>query len=74
MHELFKRYEATYGKDLTREDFRNMVEQQKGVHSGVFPDLSYSPSDHFGSNQVHVLQADCASKQYKTLAAFATGF
>ncbi|MEY2567867.1 MAG: branched-chain amino acid transport system substrate-binding protein [Actinomycetota bacterium] len=74
VNELFKRYEATYGKDLTREDFRNMVEQQKGVHSGVFPDLSYSASDHFGSNQVHVLQADCGTKQYKTLAAFATGF
>jgi hypothetical protein len=46
------------------------------VKSGVFPDLNYSPADHFGSNQVHVLQADCAQSppRHKTLAAFATGF
>lgn len=74
VHELFKRYEATYGNDLTREDFRNLVEAQKGIKSGVFPELSYSPSDHFGANSVHVLKADCGSKKHNTLATFATGF
>ena len=74
VHELFKRYEATYGTDLTREDFRNLVEQQKGVKSGVFPELSYSAADHFGANSVHVLKADCGSKRHTTLATFATGF
>jgi ABC-type branched-subunit amino acid transport system substrate-binding protein len=74
LHELFKRYEATYGKDLTREDFRNLVEQQKGLKSGVFPDLNYSPSDHFGANQVHVLKADCNKGQHVTLATFASAF
>jgi hypothetical protein len=73
-HELFKRYEATYGKDLTREDFRNLVEKQTGVSTKVFPDLSYSPADHFGANQVHVLKADCNTKKYNTLATFATSF
>jgi ABC-type branched-subunit amino acid transport system substrate-binding protein len=73
-HELFKRYEATYGKDLTREDFRNLVESQTGVKTGVFPDLNYSAADHFGAKSVNVLKADCSSKQYKTVAAFATGF
>ena len=73
-HEMFKRYEATYGTDLTREDFRNLVEQQQGLHTGVYPDQSFTPTSHFGSTQVHVLKADCASKQYKTLASFATGF
>jgi ABC-type branched-subunit amino acid transport system substrate-binding protein len=74
VHELFKRYEASYGTDLTREDFRNMVEQQKGVKSGVFPELSYSAADHFGANSVHVLKADCGAKKHTTLATFATGF
>jgi ABC-type branched-subunit amino acid transport system substrate-binding protein len=73
-HEMFKRYEKVYGNDLTREDFRNVVEQQQGLHTGVYPDQSFSPTSHFGSTQVHVLKADCASKQYKTLASFATGF
>jgi hypothetical protein len=73
-HELFKRYEATYGKDLTREDFRAMVEKQTAIKTGVFPQLDYSPTDHFGANQVHVLKADCSVKQYKTLATFSSSF
>ena len=73
-HELFKTYEATYGKDLTREDFRNLVEKQTAVKTAVYPDLSYSATDHFGANQVHVLRADCAAKQYKSVATFASGF
>jgi len=73
-YEMFKRYGATYGNDLTREDFRKLVETQANLHTGVFPDQSYTPSSHFGSNQVHVLKADCSVKQYKTLATFATGF
>ena len=73
-HELFKRYEATYGTDLTREDFRDLVERQQGVKSGIFPDNSWSAQDHFGANQVHVLRANCARGEHETLATFATGF
>ncbi|MFP5310033.1 MAG: ABC transporter substrate-binding protein [Actinomycetes bacterium] len=78
-HELFKRYEQTFeGTKLTREDFRALTEAQgslppaKGV--GVFPAVGYSSSNHFGGQGVHVLQADCGPKQYKTLQAFAKGF
>ena len=74
-HELFKRYEATYGKDLTREDFRDLIETQTGVKSGVFPDsqlLGHRTTS--APSQVHVLKADCAKEQYKTVATFATGF
>ena len=64
-----------YGStDLTREDFVKMLEQQKGIATKVFPQLSYSPGNHFGAGQVHVLQADCASGEHKTLATFASGF
>ena len=73
-HQLLKNYEAKYGTDLTREGFRAVVEQSQGVKSNVFPELNFSAQDHFGANQVHVLQADCASKTYKTLATFASGF
>ncbi|MGH9186402.1 MAG: ABC transporter substrate-binding protein [Acidimicrobiales bacterium] len=74
-HEMFKRYEQTFGStDLTREDFVAMLARQEGVQSGVFPQLSYTPENHFGASQVHVLQADCATGEYKTLAAFASGF
>lgn len=74
-HELFKRYEQTFGStDLTREDFVRMVERQEAVDTGVFPQLSYSPDDHFGAAQVHVLRADCASGEHRTVATFASGF
>lgn len=74
-HEMFKRYEATYGStDLTREDFVRMLERQQAVDSGVFPQLTFTPEDHFGASQVHVLQADCGTGEHRTLATFASGF
>ena len=74
MHELLKRYRAVFGDDLTREDFRAVVEQSTGVQSKIFPPLNYSPQDHFGSKQVHLLKADCATGEYKTEATFAGSF
>jgi ABC-type branched-subunit amino acid transport system substrate-binding protein len=74
-HEMFKRYEQTFGStDLTREDFVAMLAQQQGIQSEVFPQLSYSSDDHFGAAQVHALRGNCASGEYETLAAFASGF
>jgi ABC-type branched-subunit amino acid transport system substrate-binding protein len=74
-HETFKRYEQVFGStDLTREDYVKMLAQQKGLASGVNPQLSYSPDNHFGASQVHVLRADCAKSEHVTLATFASGF
>lgn len=74
-HEAFKRYEQAFGStDLTREDFVKMLERQQGLASKVNPQLSFSPEDHFGAKQVHVLQADCGTEEHKTLATFASGF
>ncbi|HUG84847.1 MAG TPA: ABC transporter substrate-binding protein, partial [Euzebya sp.] len=72
--QLLESYEATYGSnDVTREDFRNLVETSQ-VSTGVFPDLAYSAEDHFGADTVHVLQADCSAGEHRTLATFASGF
>jgi branched-chain amino acid transport system substrate-binding protein len=76
-HELFKRYEQVYkSTDLTREDFVKMVQTQTGIVTKSNPQLSYSPTDHFGAKQVHVLKADCSKEPYehRTLATFASGF
>ena len=74
-HETFKRYEQAYGStDLTREDYVKMLAQQKGIASGVNPQLSYSSDNHFGASQVHVLRADCAKGEHVTVATFASGF
>ena len=73
--QAFRRYQLVYGStDLTREDFTKMLQQQSGLVTKSNPQLSYTPTNHFGANQVDVLQADCGSKEYKTLATFASGF
>jgi ABC-type branched-subunit amino acid transport system substrate-binding protein len=74
-HEAFKRYQQVYNStDLTREDFVKMLETQTGLVTKSNPQLSFTPTNHLGANQVHVLQADCASREHKTLATFASGF
>jgi ABC-type branched-subunit amino acid transport system substrate-binding protein len=74
-HETFKRYEQAFGStDLTREDYVKMLAQQEGLASGVNPQLSFTPDDHFGASQVHVLRADCAKGEHVTVATFASGF
>jgi ABC-type branched-subunit amino acid transport system substrate-binding protein len=70
---LFQRYEATFGTDLTREDFRALVENTS-IETKVFPPVRFSPDNHFGGTAVHVLQADCSTGEHKTLHTFATGF
>lgn len=75
-HELFKRYEGALGTDLTREDFRAVVEQQRGVRTNVFPELNFAPDNHFGAGTVHLLRAECSGNggENVTEAVFASGF
>jgi hypothetical protein len=54
-HALFERYEELFGTDLTREDFRALVESTGKVETGVFPTPECTPQDHFGGTAVHVL-------------------
>jgi branched-chain amino acid transport system substrate-binding protein len=73
-HELFKKYEAVFGTDLTREDYREIVANAGKVSTGVFPDINFSPDNNFGSQGVHVLKADCGSKTYKDGGTFKSSF
>lgn len=75
-HEMFKRYEQTFGTDLTREDFRALTETLTGITTGIGPNLDYTAGDHFGARQVHVIQADCSVDPpvHKTLFTFKSGF
>jgi len=73
-HEMFKRYAGVYGNDLTREDFRAVLEQQQNLTTKTFPPLSYSPQDHFGGSQIQVLQGNCGAEEYQTLETFKSGF
>ena len=59
------------GENLNRAGFVSSTEQVQNLRIGMNPTLSYSPDDHFGAGEVHVLQADCSKRQYVTLASFA---
>jgi ABC-type branched-subunit amino acid transport system substrate-binding protein len=74
LHESFKAYERVFGNDLTREDFRALVESSGRVKTGVYPDVEYSPQNHFGGTAVHVLKADCGPKQYRDAGTFRSSF
>jgi len=72
-HQLLQAYGATYGNDLTREDFRALVETQT-IEAGVFPTVDFARNGHFGGTAIHVLKANCATTEHETLATFATSF
>jgi hypothetical protein len=66
------------GQNLTREGFIYST-SHASVRTGVYPDLHYSPSDHFGASQVQVLQNICKSRgnsagYYITKYSFKTAF
>jgi branched-chain amino acid transport system substrate-binding protein len=47
------------GPELTRAKFVTTAENTTGLATGLGPVLSYSPTDHFGATEVHVLQGTC---------------
>lgn len=48
------------GRDLTREGFVAAAERQKNINTGVFPSVSFSPTDHFGGSAMHLNEAQCS--------------
>lgn len=63
------------GPNLTREGFIQAM-SSASIKTGIFPDLQFSPSDHFGANQVHLLRNVCTGSggNYVTEAAFKSSF
>jgi branched-chain amino acid transport system substrate-binding protein len=63
------------GPNLTREGYIQTL-SSASIKTGILPDLQFSPSDHFGANQVHVLRNVCSGSggNYVTEAAFKSSF
>jgi ABC-type branched-subunit amino acid transport system substrate-binding protein len=74
LHMMLDRYGETFGNDLTREDFRALVEGSGRLESGIFPPVEYTPDNHFGGQAVHVLEADCSVERHRDGGTFVTGF
>lgn len=51
------------GPDLTRAKFVTTTETTKGLSTGLSPVLNYSPTDHFGADETHVLKATCLGQR-----------
>lgn len=47
------------GRNLTRERLLWYTARAKNIATGVFPPISFSLTDHFGGNQMHLLRSDC---------------
>ena len=62
------------GKDLTREGFVATGQSGQQFASNVYPPGQYGPGAPFGAPQMHMLQADCASRTWKTIATFKDSF
>lgn len=63
---VVKLLDAT-GEDLTRRKFVTTTENTTNLTTGINPALSFSPSNHFGADKVHVFQADCEKRKYNTI-------
>jgi hypothetical protein len=63
------------GPNLTREGFIAAM-SKASIRTGILPDLQYSPTNHFGARQVHVLRNVCSGSggNYVTEAAFRSSF
>lgn len=70
VHQLF----LAAGEGVSRQSFVQALEGGKSFETNVHPSLKFSAQDHFGAGASHVLQADCASRTYKTIGQFVTGF
>jgi branched-chain amino acid transport system substrate-binding protein len=62
------------GKDMSRQSFVRTVEGGKEFSTNVYPAVQFSATNHFGAKTAHMLQADCGSRSFKTVAEFASGF
>jgi branched-chain amino acid transport system substrate-binding protein len=62
------------GEGVTRQSFVQSLEAGAAFETNVYPPLQFSAENHFGAKSVHVVQADCSSRTYKTIGQFVTGF
>jgi branched-chain amino acid transport system substrate-binding protein len=62
------------GKDMSRQSFVQTVESGRRFTTNVYPAVQFSTANHFGATTAHMLQADCGSRTFKTVAEFASGF
>jgi branched-chain amino acid transport system substrate-binding protein len=62
------------GRDLSRQSFYAALESGKEFVTNVYPVVSYTGAIRFGAKSSHLLEADCNTRSFKTIAQFTSGF
>ncbi len=70
LHQFLK----AVGPDLGRAALLRTLQSGQEFASGIFPPLRYAPGKFYGSSQMHLLEADCSNRRYRTVATFASSF
>ncbi len=58
------------GRNLTRERFIAATEHLRNVKTPAMPVLNYSPNDHLGAEQMHLIEARCSDSRWHTVQSF----
>jgi ABC-type branched-subunit amino acid transport system substrate-binding protein len=62
-------FEAT-GPELGRAAFMNTLVTTPSFDNGIYAPIAFTPEQHFGGTGAHLLDADCALKQFTTAELF----
>jgi ABC-type branched-subunit amino acid transport system substrate-binding protein len=74
LNKTFRLMLEAAGHDLSRQSFVRALTSGRTFASNVFPTVSYDGSIRFGAKAMHVLEADCSTRKWKTMATFVEGF
>jgi branched-chain amino acid transport system substrate-binding protein len=74
LNKTFRLMLEAAGRDLSRQSFVRTLTGGRPFASNVFPTVSYDGSIRFGAKTMHVLEADCSTRKWKTMATFVEGF
>jgi branched-chain amino acid transport system substrate-binding protein len=73
LHQLFMAASPD-AKGLSRQSLLAALTSGREFKTNVYPPVTFSPTNHFGAKQAHLLNTDCVNARFKTVAQFATGF
>lgn len=72
LSKMTHQYFEAAGEGMSRQSLVATLEGGQRFETNVFPPAQYSAGNHFGAANAHLLQADCSSRTWKTIATFAT--
>ncbi|HVW34270.1 MAG TPA: ABC transporter substrate-binding protein, partial [Acidimicrobiia bacterium] len=74
MEKTLHQFLLAAGPDLGRARLTAAIESGQEFRTNVFPPVRFGANRRFGASQMHLVEADCSARKYKTLATFASSF